>query len=419
MEAAKLHGLLDAIIVAVDDATVDRDVLRRGIGDVGRLLAWCQGQQAVLAQRVAAMESFAEKAVAESARIGLGAATKLLERATTVDAAPQLCAAVLDGAVSGEHVDALTRVLRSVEPGVRDELLVRAESLVDVAEASTADEFARRLRLEARRLESDDGMDRYERQRRATRLRTWTDRDTGMWCLSGRFDPHTGVKLSRALDGELARRFADAVPDTCPSDAFEKQDHLRALALVGLIEGKGSAAGRPEAIVVIDTRDIDPVVARPIVDWGLPVEIPTRVLDELLEHADIHTVVVRNGVIIDAPGVLNLGRSTRLANRAQRRALRALYTTCAIAGCAARFDRCKIHHVIEWDLDGLTDLYNLLPVCPHHHTQLHAEGWQLTLTADRTLTVTLPDGNTFTTGPPPRRGRPSTPTTRQHSRSGH
>ena len=90
-------------------------------------------------------------------------------------------------------------------------------------------------------------------------------------------------------------------------------------------------------------------------------------LHDLLGVAHIHPVIVRNGVVLYAPGALNLGRSTRLANRAQRRVLRALYPTCAIPGCEARFELCKIHHVIWWEDGGLTDLDNLLPLCSRHH----------------------------------------------------
>ena len=83
----------------------------------------------------------------------------------------------------------------------------------------------------------------------------------------------------------------------------------------------------------------------PVVDWGLDVELPQRVLDDLWQTATVHTITVRNGVVIDAPGELNLGRTTRLANRAQRRALRGLYATCAIPGCRVRYGRTKLHHV--------------------------------------------------------------------------
>ncbi len=126
-------------------------------------------------------------------------------------------------------------------------------------------------------------------------------------------------------------------------------------------------------------------------------------LIELFDRADVHTVVVRNGAIVHAPGQLNFGRTTRLANSAQRRALRALYPTCGIPGCTARFDLCKIHHVHWWRHLGRTDLNNLLPICVKHHTLVHHGGWTIHLADDRTLTITLPDQTTMTTGPPKRR----------------
>jgi hypothetical protein len=223
-----------------------------------------------------------------------------------------------------------------------------------------------------------------------------------MWCLSGRFDPLSGVKTAAALDAELARIFTGAVPENCPTDPIDKNDHLRALAFIGLIEGGGGSVGRPEAIVVLDGREPDTITGGPIVDWGLPVDIPSRVLNDVLHRANVHVVVVRNGVVIHAPGQLDLGRSTRLANRAQRRVLRALYPGCAIPGCTTRFGICKIHHILEWELGGRTDLANLLPVCAHHHGRLHNDAWQLDLGDDRTLTISLPDGTVMSTGPPRR-----------------
>ncbi|HSP30212.1 MAG TPA: HNH endonuclease signature motif containing protein, partial [Ilumatobacteraceae bacterium] len=137
----------------------------------------------------------------------------------------------------------------------------------------------------------------------------------------------------------------------------------------------------------------------------IPVEIPARVLATLTGDADIHAVVVRNGVVLYAPGELNLGRTTRLANRAQRRALRGLYRCCAIPGCAVAYDRCKLHHIIWWRNMGRTDLDNLLPVCSIHHAKIHNDDWHIELGPNRELTLRLPDGTTHTTGPPNRSGR--------------
>ena len=102
------------------------------------------------------------------------------------------------------------------------------------------------------------------------------------------------------------------------------------------------------------------------------------------------------------PDDLNLGRTTRLANRAQRRALHGLYATCAIPGCRVRYSRTKLHHIIWWRHGGLTDLDNLLPVCEIHHQNIHHNGWLITLGPNRELTIQLPDGQIMTTGPPHR-----------------
>ncbi len=138
-------------------------------------------------------------------------------------------------------------------------------------------------------------------------------------------------------------------------------------------------------------------------EWPIHVEVPWRVLAELADTADVHAVVVRNGVVLHAPGELDLGRTTRLANRAQRRALRGLYRTCAIPGCSTHYDRCNLHHVIWWRHGGRTDLDNLVPLCTHHHHRVHDDGWQLGLGPNRELTLTLPDGTVRSTGPPGRR----------------
>jgi hypothetical protein len=128
------------------------------------------------------------------------------------------------------------------------------------------------------------------------------------------------------------------------------------------------------------------------------------VISELLgnDQADLSVVVVRNGVVMHAPGQLDCGRRVRHANRAQRRALRGLYATCAMPGCQTHFNQCKLHHIVWWSRGGLTDLANLLPVCVQHHHKIHDQRWEVSIDTNRRLTVTLPDGTTMSTGPPSR-----------------
>jgi hypothetical protein len=402
MEIAGVVERVERIAEVRSDPTAERSTISAGLVAVREAQAWLDAQHAGLVAQLRAVDSFPDKTIAEAAKSSLGQASKTTERSTTLDAAPGLANALADGAITAGHVDAVTRTSKRLDPDQRDELLERADALVAVAAAGTVEEFRRRLELEAKRLQADDGMKRLERQRRATRLSTWVDPD-GMWNLRGRFDPVTGVKLAARLDTAVETLFAERTPDTAPADPIEKQHHLRALALVELLDGahRGGRPARAEFVAVIDADA--PGVNTPMVEWPIPVEIPARVLAELAGDADITAVVVRNGVVLYAPGELDLGRSTRLANRAQRRALRGLYSTCAIPGCSVHYDRCQLHHILWWRHGGRTDLVNLLPVCTKHHDKIHHDGWIIELGPNRQLTLTLPDGTVHSTGPPGRR----------------
>ena len=306
------------------------------------------------------------------------------------------------------HVDAITAKAKPLTDSQRAEYFERVAGLVSVASSATVEEFRRRLALEARATERDDGIDRLERQRRKTGLRVWTDGE-GMWRFDGRFDPLSGVELDARLEAAVQALFAEATPESCPTDPVLKQQHLRALAFQRLVldGGAGVGAGGPGRREVIIVADADQPngAGGPTIDWGIPVELPDRVLAEMCQNdtTDVHAVIVRNGVILHAPGQLNLGRTTRLANRAQRRALRALYSTCAIPGCSVRYSRCKLHHIIWWRNGGRTDLANLLPICTHHHSKVHNDGWIVELGAHRELSIRFPDGTIHNTGPPNRR----------------
>ncbi|MEZ5217541.1 MAG: DUF222 domain-containing protein [Ilumatobacteraceae bacterium] len=89
---------------------------------------------------------------------------------------------------------------------------------------------------------------------------------------------------------------------------------------------------------------------------------------------------------------LDVGREHRTATRAQRRALRKLYQTCAHPQCEVRFDDCHVHHVDFWEHGGRTDLGRMLPLCARHHHLVHDGHWRLTLSADRTINLYRPDG---------------------------
>ena len=398
---AEVHELVGRV-AAVDASCADWGLLQAAVEDLRRLKAWVEGREVVVARAVAAVSSWPEKSLAEAGRTSLRHSEQILGRAETAAQIPGLGSSLEAGRVSGEHVDVVTRALRQVEPAVRARLVEAVAGLVPIAEQSTADEFARAVRVEARRLERDgDGLQRLERQRRAIRLNSWIEHATGMGRWSATWDPATMVRLEARLDAQVEALFHDRTPDGCPTDLLEKQSYLRALALLALIDGDGVGVGRPEIIVVEDHTNPQPD-GRPTLDWGVDVDLPAEYLEALRPRARQFTVRMHDGVVIDAPGELNLGRTTRLANRAQRRALQGLYATCAVPGCRVRYSRLKLHHVIWWEHGGTSDLDNFLPVCERHHQKIHHHGWLISLGDHRELTIQLPDGQIMTTGPPTR-----------------
>ena len=389
---------------AVADGSAIVADLERGLRDLRDVRAFLDASEAAFVSALKPAVSFPESSIARTARGTLSGASRTIERADTLQDAPLLAGALDDARITSAHVDAVTRAGKGLDEQQREHLVGIANGLVEVAATATPDQFGARLRNERRRLLADDGMDRLEQQRRQTAMRTWID-DDGMWNVKGRFDPVRGLTLASALDCAIDTLFAERVPECCPTDPVEKQAFLRAHAFARLVEGTGvRRSGRPEFVAVIDVDQPDGAGGARI-DWPIPVEVPQPVLAELLgaDGAEVRPVAVRNGVIVHAPGTLDLGRSSRLANRSQRRALNGLYRTCAIPGCRVGYAKTKLHHVIWWRHGGRTDLDNMLPLCAHHHSEVHRYGWELTLGTNRELTVRFPDGSIQTTGPPSRR----------------
>ena len=402
-------GLVESI-AGVDWAVADADAVAGVLGDVRWVRGWLDSVEVAGARRLSELalvspSLFPERMVADAGRVSLGEASKGFDRAKTTAAIPELGVVLEQGAASAGHVDVVTRALRELNSEHRERLAERGEVLALAAAQLGRDEFARVVRAEVRRVCADDGVERLLRQRRATSLRSWVDRESGMWCLRGEFDPETGAILDRRLRNTVEALFRETVPETCPSDPLLKQQHLRALALVALTSGTPVKGGGRTRIDVSLLIDIDTLVDgqhdRSVIDLGVPVELPVETLRRMACCAEVIVPII---VAADDTS-LYLGRDSRTANRAQRRALRVMYRGCAIPGCSAGFDDCQIHHLRWFRRLGRTDIDNLLPLCHRHHHRVHEGGWKLALDARRNLTITYPDGDIQTTGPPNIRGR--------------
>jgi Domain of unknown function (DUF222) len=376
---------------ALDAETADRRELDDRAAQSTRLRAWLDSVDVDLGRAFEAKTGYGAKTFADAANVALSTGERVVERGRTLCALPAIEAALRAGEASGAHVDAATRALRQVDEKHRAELASRIDALVGDARSLPANEFERRLKIEVRRLQGDPD----KQQKRSVRWRAWVERISGMFRGDFTCDPLNAIKIDRRIQDEVDRLFAERVPDDAPDDPIERQKYLAGLAVISLLSGNGGAVGKPELIVVVDATQVD-ADGRATVDWGLPVDVPDEVLRDVAARAKLHVVAVW------PPADLDLGRRQRLASAAQRRVLRALYPSCAMPGCDVRFARTKMHHVWWWEHGGPTDLDNLLPICNRHHHCVHDLGWELKLLPDRTLEITLPDGDTVETGPPSR-----------------
>jgi hypothetical protein len=84
------------------------------------------------------------------------------------------------------------------------------------------------------------------------------------------------------------------------------------------------------------------------------------------------------GILVGVGGkVLHLGRTHRLASRAQRRALKVRDKgICQFPGCSST-THLDAHHIRPWSHGGPTDLDNLLLICGRHHRLIHEGGLRI------------------------------------------
>ena len=342
---------------------------------------------------------FPEDELAKAAKTSLHKSAKVRTRKKACDDVPELADALANGDTTGERVDTFANATAGLKPDELEKVAVHGAAIAAAAANSTERQYREMLERLVGKARADDGLDKLARQRRDTRLRFWTG-DDGMINVAGRFDPVRGAELQGRINNAAEALFhgktAGELPDDMPDDPSERNDQLNALALLALSEGKGTS-GLPDVTVLIDEKTLVDGCRHEhsIVDTGLGrFSLP---LETIRRWACLGTVTP---VVVGADGVrLFLGRETRLANRAQRRALRILYRTCAL--CEVPFEHTQAHHVSWYGLQqGLTDIDNLLPLCSKDHHLVHEGGWQLILEPDRTLTVIRPGGHITTHGPP-------------------
>ena len=389
----------DAVYAAVRDTdpdTLDAAGLAEYTANVARLKAWCDARQvrASRRQRALASEGRATDPRDTLSRHGRQSgkdAAAANEREVVCTSMPGFEEALTEGAVSAGHVDAVAAATRNLDDEARAEFTAEAESLLGDATRQGVDTFARNCRDLARsirnRRDAQSEADELERQRAASKVSRWIDRETGMH------------KTLIEMDPESDRRFWSAVQrqrNLIRARTTNRQvswDRLTVDAVVEAVADSGDGSRRVPALVVHVGLDrlTDGAPGLSECDDGTP--LPVETVRRLACEADLIPVV------LDGQGVaLDQGRAKRLATAEQRMAIEAMQTTCSHPDCTVTIDDCRIHHIDPWGRGGHTDLARLAPLCEAHHHLVHEGGWQFDMSPDRTATWTRPDGTVYWTG---------------------
>jgi hypothetical protein len=398
---AEMEAMLQCDITRLDAAGVVAQAKR-----LRKLRGVIDRSDAALAARTtelyeAGTSATASDVITRNQNVSSAEAKRRERRGKVLDRAKGFADALANGTVTAEHADALANASTKLDETVAAEFFSREPELLAKATNETPERFARECRRIAAQVARDNGISRNNQQRRDTRISRKITTN-GMYQLHAEFHPELGEAIWSAIDTRinlLAGQHSDDSDRSggeSPKDAQPDRAQLGAQALADLVVG-GHQQTRPIESEIVLIADVVTAVSgelheHSICETNHGVELPPASLHRLVCNGRITPIIVdTNGV------VLNAGRSKRLANRAQRRALRTMYRTCAFSGCDTPFLRCEIHHIEPWEIGGNTDLINLLPLCSRHHHVVHELGWRLSLSPDRTLTITQPDGSVFAT----------------------
>jgi Domain of unknown function (DUF222)/HNH endonuclease len=357
-------------------------------------------------------------------RLSASAATSLVRTARALYRGPLAGTgqALTEGAISLAHAQVLAHGTHDLPDQVAAEaepVLLEAARRLDPPRLRQA---VAHLRLVADPDGAEDRAERQQGQRGLWLASTWA----GMVAVNGLLDPEAGQTLAAALE-PLAR---PANAHDTRSGGQRRADALAELARRQLESGRLPQSGgvRPQLLVTVDLDTLlgpgglggetgegwplDPEACRRLACDGAV----TRVLvtrqppghdrdhrgDDLDPHdgsggegslaAQLQTALrLLPPTLGGAPSQpLEVGRTTRVVNAAQRHALVVRDGGCAFPGCDRPPGWCEAHHLVHWLDGGPTDLPNLALLCRAHHRAVHEGGWRLGRDPDGRLTATPP-----------------------------
>ncbi len=311
--------------------------------------------------------------------MSLGCAPSVAERLVRVGGAlpslPTLAAHAGDGAISGEHADAIVKGINHI----------RARSPVDVDEearftqvtdllgqffsgATPAAIGDRARRLGNRVAASEGGLPAAEdRSVNTVDHRVTSD---GRLQVRADLDAEVGAKLVAAIEELSAPRpEPDGSPDV-RSAGRRRADALEAVLDIAARGGDIACAPRTQLLLTV------PADAPDLAQLEFMGSISMATLERICCDTTVTTIIVDGEQV-----PLDVGRDKRLFPAHLRKALY-LRDQCCIK-CGAPPGRTHAHHIVHWTHHGQTSLGNGCLLCPACHANVHHDGWDVVMGLDK------------------------------------
>ncbi|MHA7664956.1 HNH endonuclease [Mycolicibacterium sp. HS_4_1] len=311
--------------------------------------------------------------------IALGCAPSVAERLVRVGGAlpslPTLAAHAADGAMSGEHVDAIVKGInhiRARSPGPVDEE-ARFAQVTDLvgqffSGATPAQIGDRARRLGNRVAASEGGLPAAEdRSINTVDHRVTSD---GRLQVRADLDAEVGAKFVAAMEQWSAPRPEPDGTADVRSAGRRRADALEAVLDIAARGGDIASAPRTQLLLTV------PADAPDLAQLEFMGSISMATLERICCDTTVTTVIVDGEQV-----PLDMGREKRLFPAPLRKALY-LRDQCCIK-CGAPPGRTHAHHIVHWTHHGETSLSNGCLLCPACHANVHHDGWDVVMGLDK------------------------------------
>lgn len=303
---------------------------------------------------------------------------------------PETSAALRTGDISLAH----GRVIAEGVEALPDEVTTDQRAEVDALLAEHARVLSPRdlavLAERIRYLLDQDGALRDEKHQIEHReLHIGTGRD-GTTVLSGRLDREAGAKLRAALEPLAAPLAQEDGKRDRRSPAKRNADALVNLVDHALAGGELPRSGgqRPHITVTVGFDQLrETLQGAEGVHFGGAIdttELPLAAANARRLACDAEILPV---VLDGESRPLDVGRVKRSAPPHLRAALLVRDGKCAFPGCDHPPGTSEAHHVRHWADGGGTEVANMVLLCSHHHTVIHAQGWAIRLDDGRPVFI--------------------------------